>query len=88
MEKQIKTQQIKIVPIGSSLGIRLPKAVLQRYGFADSLILEETAAGLLLRKQRDEKKLSWADTCKAMAEEGEDWSDFDSVISDGLEKNG
>ncbi|WP_417911047.1 AbrB/MazE/SpoVT family DNA-binding domain-containing protein [Candidatus Electronema sp. PJ] len=87
MEKQIKTQQIKIVPMGNSLGIRLPKAVLQRYGFADSLILEETAAGLLLRKQKDEK-LSWADTCKAMAEEGEDWSDFDSVISDGLEENG
>ena len=86
MEKQIKTQQIKIVPMGNSLGIQLPKAVLQRYGFADSLILEETAAGLLLRKQRDEK-LSWDNTYKAMSEAQEDWSDFDATLADGLEKN-
>ena len=86
MEKQLKARQVKLVPIGNSQGIRLPKAVLRRYGFADSLILEETAAGLLLRKQ-EEKKLSWAETCKAMAAEQEDWSDFDAAVSDGLEEN-
>jgi antitoxin MazE len=85
MEKQIKARQLKIVPIGNSQGIRLPKAILQRYGFTDSLILEETAAGLLLRK-REEKKLSWLDTYKAMSTEQEDWSDFDAVSADGLER--
>lgn len=42
---------------------------------------------VLLRKQEDEKKLSWADTYKAMSKEQEDWSDFDAVSADGLEKN-
>lgn len=87
MEKQIKARQIKIVPIGNSQGIRLPKAVLRRHGFNDAVILEETADGLLLRKQEDEKKLSWADTCKAMSKEQEDWSDFDAASADGLEEN-
>ncbi len=84
MEKQLKSRQVKIVPIGRSQGILLPKAVLHRYGFTDSLILEETESGLLLRKQ---EKLSWADTYKAMSEEREDWSDFDAAAADGLEEN-
>ncbi len=86
MEKQFKTRQIKIVPVGNSQGIKLPKAVLQRYGFTGSLLLEETAAGLLLRK-RNEEKLSWEETYKAMSEEQEDWSDFNLTAADGLEEN-
>lgn len=86
MEKHIKRQEVKIVPIGNSQGIRLPKAMLRKYGFADSLILEETDTGLLLRKQDDEK-LSWADTYKAMSKENEDWQDFDVTVADGLEEN-
>jgi antitoxin MazE len=85
MDNQIKSRRIKIVPIGRSQGIMLPKTVLHRYGFTDSLILEETDSGLLLRKQ---EKLSWAETYKAMSNEQEDWSDFDAVTGDGLKENG
>lgn len=84
MEKHIRSRDIKIVPIGNSMGVRLPKALLQKFGFTDSLVLEETAQGLLLRKKQDDK-LSWADTYKAMANEGEDWRDYDSALLDGLE---
>jgi len=49
-----------------------------------SLILEETDQGLLLRKKQDDK-LSWEDTFKAMAEEHEDWGDFDTALPDALE---
>ena len=86
MEKQTRTQQVKIVPIGNSQGIRLSKAILRKYGFADMLILEETETGIFLHKQGD-KKLSWADTYKAMSDSDEDWSDFDTTLADGLEKN-
>jgi antitoxin MazE len=88
MEKRTKPRQVSIVPIGNSQGIRLPKSILQRYGFTDSLILEETAAGLLLRKKQEEDKLSWENTYKEMAKEQEDWSDFDALSADGLEENG
>ncbi|MCI5132776.1 MAG: AbrB/MazE/SpoVT family DNA-binding domain-containing protein [Candidatus Electrothrix sp. EH2] len=85
MEKNSRKKKIKIVPIGNSQGIRLPKEVLRKYGFVDSLILEETHTGLLLRKQEN-KKLSWEETYKAMSEEQEDWSDFDVTVADGLEE--
>ena len=84
MEKHVRSRNIKIVPIGNSLGVRLPKTLLQKYGFSNSLVLEETDKGLLLRKNHD-TKLSLADTYKAMAKECEDWSDFDSTLTDGLE---
>ena len=84
MEKQLRTKDIKLVPIGNSKGVRIPKALLQKYGFSNSLLLEETDRGLLLRK-KDDDKLSWEDTYKAMAEEKEDWDDFDTTLLDGLE---
>lgn len=84
MQKTIRSRDIKIVPIGNSLGVRLPRVLLQKYGFTDSLVLEETAQGLLLRKKKEDK-LSWGDTYKAMAQEQEDWSDLDATLLDGLE---
>ncbi len=84
MDKTLRSRDIKIVPIGNSMGVRLPKALLQKYGFTHSLVLEETAQGLLLRKKQDER-LSWIDTYKAMANEGEDWNEYDQTLLDGLE---
>ena len=84
MEKQLRVKDIKLVPIGNSKGIRIPKALLQKYGFNNSLLLEETDRGLLLRK-KDDNKLSWEDTYIAMANEKEDWDEFDTTLLDGLE---
>jgi antitoxin MazE len=84
MDKTTRSQTINIVPIGNSKGIRIPKTLLQKYGFSDSLILEETEQGLLLRKPID-AKLSWEDTYRAMSLEDENWTDFDVALLDGLE---
>lgn len=84
MDKTLRSRDIKIVPIGNSLGVRLPKALLQKYGFTHSLVLEETAQGLLLRKKQDDK-LSWIDTYKAMTNESEDWNEYDPALLDGLD---
>jgi antitoxin MazE len=86
MSKTTRSQTIKLVPIGNSKGIRIPKSILQKYAFSDSLILEETDRGLLLRKPNDEK-LSWEDTYRAMAAEDENWADFDVALLDGLEED-
>ena len=83
MEKQIRTRDIKLVPIGNSKGVRIPKALLQKYGLNNSLLLEETDRGLLLRK-REDSKLSWEETYKAMANEKENWDDFNTTLLDGL----
>jgi len=84
MEKQIRARDIKLVPIGNSKGVRIPKELLQKYGLNNSLLLEETDRGLLLLKKED-RKLSWENTYKAMANEKEHWDDFDTTLLDGIE---
>jgi antitoxin MazE len=84
MEKQPRARDTKLIPIGNSKGIRIPKALIQKYGLKKSLLIEETDRGLLLRN-KDDSKLSWEDTYKAMADEKEHWDDFDTVLLDGLE---
>ncbi len=83
MEKNIRARDAKLVPIGNSRGVRIPKALLQKYGLKSSLLIEETDRGLLLRN-KDERKSSWEDTYKAMADEKEKWEDFDQALLDGL----
>lgn len=83
MEKQIRTRDVKIVPIGNSKGVRIPKPLLQKYGLKYSLILEETDRGLLLRK-KEGSKLFWEDTYKAMADKKEHWDDFDTTLLYGM----
>ncbi len=84
MNKQTRIRDIKLVPIGNSTGIRIPKTLLQKYGLRDHLLLEETDRGLLLR-QNQESRLSWKETYRAMAAEKEDWDDFTPALLDGLE---
>ena len=84
MENQTRTRSIKLVPIGNSKGIRISKALLRKFDFGDSLVLEETQNGLLLRK-KDDDRLSWEETYKEMAEDKESWEDFDATLLDGLE---
>jgi antitoxin MazE len=84
MAKTSRGAVLKVVRIGNSRGVRLPKAVIEKYAIKDSLIAEEREDGLLLRAGRD-TRLNWADTFKEMAREREDWSDLDSTIGDGLD---
>ena len=87
MEIQIRSRDVKLVPIGNSKGVRIPKALLQKYGLKNPLLMEETDKGLLLRN-KEESKLSWEDTYKIMANEKENWDDFNTTLLDGLEDEG
>jgi len=48
------------------------------------LLLEETEWGILLPK-KDDNKLSYEETYKAIAQE--DWTDFDQTLLDGFKTN-
>lgn len=82
--KGAATVELKVVPIGNSRGVRLPKAVLERYQIKDALVLEAREEGLLLRGKKD-KRLSWEETYREAAREKEDWSDLDATLADGIE---
>jgi len=87
MDKQLisKVKTIRIVPIGNSKGIRLPKTLLQKYGFSENVIIEEKPDGLLLKRSTD-RKLSWEEGFKEMDREKENWDSFDSTLMDGLDE--
>ena len=74
---------VTLIGIGNSRGIRLPKALLEKYGWGDSLVLEETECGVLLSGTK-RNELSWKETYSAMAASSEDWSDLDATVADGL----
>lgn len=78
------TRDVKLISIGNSKGIRIPKVLLQKYGWGDSLVLEETEEGIFLYSN-EKNKLSWKETYRAMAADHEDWSDLDTTVADGLD---
>ncbi|MFT5163850.1 MAG: antitoxin MazE [Alteromonadaceae bacterium] len=66
---------VKLITIGDSKGICIPKALLLKYQLQEQVIIEEVDGGLLIYA-RDNQKLSWEDTYKATATAQEDWSDW------------
>ena len=78
------TRDVKLISIGNSKGIRIPKVLLEKYGWGDSLVLEETEEGIFLFSN-EKNKLSWKETYRAMAADREDWSDLDTTVADGLD---
>ena len=86
MGKGPVTRKVKLVAIGNSSGIRLPKVLLRKYGWSKSLILEESDNGIILHGNA-ERRQSWEDTYRAMAADREDWSDFNVTLADGLDSD-
>lgn len=84
MQKQTRTLDLKVVAIGNSRGIRLPKVVLDKYAITDTLVLEERAEGLLFRNKKKDRRLSWEETYREMSRRSENWSDLDATLADGI----
>lgn len=83
----MKGIELKVARIGNSRGVRIPAVTLERYRIGDSVVMEERTEGILLRPRRSARpKLSWEDTALAMSAEQEDWSDWDTAFTDGLDE--
>ena len=82
---------LKLVPIGNSLGIRLSRPLLNKYGMHGMVVVEQRADGILLRGE-NASKLSLEQTFVEMAasqengENGENWDDWHAATLDGLDK--
>ncbi len=83
MSVTANTRDVKLVAVGNSRGVRLPRELLRKYGIADVLVLEERSEGILLRGTLGAKK-SLDQTFAEMAAAREDWSDWDGAVGDGL----
>ncbi len=83
----MKSIELKVARIGNSRGVRLPASTLARYEIGDTLIMEETLEGILLRPHGSAiRKLSLAETAEQMAVAREDWLEWDATAADGLEQ--
>ena len=77
--------EVKLIYIGNSKGIRIPKKLILKYHLHDNLTLVEKEEGILIKSDTPDNKLSWEDTFKEIAKEKEDWSDFKVLASDGID---
>ena len=77
------TRDIKLVAVGNSRGVRLPRELLRKYGISDVLVLEERSEGILLRGSSG-AKMSLDQTFAEMAAAQEDWSEWEGIAADGL----
>jgi len=84
MQAQTTTRDIKLVAVGNSRGVRLPRDLLRKYGISDTLVLEELPEGMLLRGTTG-AKLSLDQTFTEMAAAQEDWRDWEGAAADGLD---
>jgi antitoxin MazE len=80
-EYTLMSSEIKLITIGNSKGVRIPKALLLKYGLKENIILEEREEGLLIHA-KDTNRMSWEETYKATSKEDEDWSDWLTIDDD------
>ena len=82
----MKSVELKVTRIGNSRGVRLPAETLRRFEIGESVIMEETLEGILLRPNRAAvRKLSWDKTAEQIAAAHESWDEWDATLGDGLE---
>lgn len=75
---------IKLIQVGNSKGIRLPKKLISKYKLDTGILIIEKDDGILIKPLIDDNKLSWEQTYKDMAKEKEDWEDMNITTADGL----
>jgi antitoxin MazE len=84
---RMPVETLKVVRIGNSRGVRIPARLLAQYRIRDTVEVECTAAGIVLRPKRD-GRLSWDETFLALREEqdrkGDEFADLDAAAGDGL----
>jgi antitoxin MazE len=76
---------LKLVPIGNSLGVRLSRPLLSKYGMESVVIAEQRPDGILLRGANP-AKATLEQTFTEMAAAKEHWDDLDTASADGLDK--
>jgi antitoxin MazE len=82
----MKPLELSLARIGNSRGIRLPASLIRKHGLEDGLVLEDRGHEIVLTPKSGSDKLSWEETAKAMAASGEDWSEWETTVADGVEQ--
>lgn len=68
--KTHRTVQTRLIRIGNSRGLRLPKALIDQAGLVDKVQMEVANGGLLIRPAR-EPRAGWEAECRLLVARGE-----------------
>jgi antitoxin component of MazEF toxin-antitoxin module len=83
----MNSTELKVARIGNSRGIRIPAQTLERYRIGATVVMEERSDGILLRPPGPASpKLSWEETAREMAAQGEDWNAWETTVADRLQE--
>ena len=79
----------KLVKIGNSKGVRLPKPILEASGLTDEVEIEVEKGRIVLMPAKRHPREGWAKDAHRMVANGddEDWSDWDNMRGDALEED-
>jgi antitoxin MazE len=83
--------KVRLIRIGNSRGIRIPRELMRVYGLREGaeLEIEERQEGILLRVGEDSHGLiSWDAAYQEMTAESletQEWSEWDHTTGDGIE---
>jgi antitoxin MazE len=61
----------KLVAIGNSRGVRIPKAMIEQIGLGEEVELEVVDGTIVIRRKRRPRE-GWAEAAKLLAERGEE----------------
>ena len=61
----------KLVAIGNSRGVRIPKAMIEQTGLGEEVELEVVDGTIVIRRKRRPRE-GWAEAAKLLAERGEE----------------
>ena len=64
--------KVKVVAIGNSRGIRIPKAILEQCEISDAVHLVVEGHQIVLTPADTEPRAGWREAAKSMAERGDD----------------
>lgn len=63
---------LKIVKVGNSRGLRIPKSILEQYHIKEEVDITSTKDGLLLKPVKSKARKGWAEKFKEMAANQDD----------------
>ena len=72
--------EVKLITIGNSKGVRIPKTIIEKYQMHDALDLIETEEGLLIRPASEPRK-GWGEQFEKAKATNVSEDDFSDVLN-------
>ena len=63
---------LKVVKVGNSKGLRIPKSILEQYHIEEEVDLSSTKDGLLIKPVKSKARAGWSKKFKEMASKRDD----------------